>query len=75
MAGALTQSRGLGGRSRRETSEAERARQSVTKAIKQAVARIAKHDPELAESLGRSVQTGLFCRYEPALSSGLTWQT
>jgi hypothetical protein len=75
IAGELSQSLGLGGRSRRETSEAERARQSVTKAIKQAVARIAKHDPELAESLGRSVQTGLFCRYEPALSSGLTWQT
>jgi tetratricopeptide (TPR) repeat protein len=70
----LSQSMGLGGRSRQETSDVERARQSVTKAIKQALGRIAKHDPQLAEMLGRSVRTGLFCRYEPALADGVTWR-
>lgn len=70
----LSNALGLGGRSRRETSDAERARQSATKAIKQAIARIAKHDRELGDVLDRSIQTGLFCRYEPALADGRTWQ-
>jgi hypothetical protein len=70
----LSSALGLGGRARQESSEPERARQSVTKAIKLAIARIAKHDGALGELLESSVQTGLFCRYEPGLAGGLTWR-
>jgi tetratricopeptide (TPR) repeat protein len=65
---------GLGGRDRRAASSAERARISVTKAIRTAVKRIAGHDPQLAELLDRSIKTGTFCRYEPPGRESVTWQ-
>ena len=61
LAGAV----GLGGRDRRPGSAAERARVSVTKAIRTAIRRIDEHDPALSELLDRSIRTGTFCRYEP----------
>ena len=61
LAGAV----GLGGRDRRLGDTAERARQSVTKAIKGAIRRIAREDRELGRHLDSTVHTGLFCRYEP----------
>ena len=64
---------GLGGRPRPEGSAAERARQSVTKAIREATRRIAAEDSALGDHLERSVRTGVYCVYDPDPSSRLTW--
>jgi hypothetical protein len=56
---------GLGGRVRRTGSSAEKARSAVTARVRDAVRRIAAHDPELGRHLDRSVRTGTFCRYSP----------
>src|SRR5713226_10190512 len=65
---------GLGGRDRRAGSAAERARLSVTRAIKAAVQKISEHHTSLGEVLGRSVRTGLFCCYVPDPGVPITWQ-
>ncbi len=56
---------GLGGRSRRTGSAAERARVNVRKRIRDAVSRIDAVHPALGRHLSRSVKTGLLCRYDP----------
>jgi hypothetical protein len=66
---------GLGGRARPEGSVAERARQSVTKAIREATRRIASEDSALGDHLERSVRTGVYCVYDPDPSSRFTWTT
>ena len=66
---------GLGGRPRPEGSPAERARQSVTKAIREATRRIAAEDSALGDHLERSVRTGVYCVYDPDPSSRFTWTT
>jgi hypothetical protein len=62
----LTAAYGLGGRVRRTGSAAERARTAVTARIRDAIRRIGRDDPALAEHLTRSVRTGTFCQYDPA---------
>jgi hypothetical protein len=64
---------GLGGRARPEGSAAERARQSVTKAIREATRRIAAEDKALGDHLGRSVRTGVYCVYDPDPATRVTW--
>jgi hypothetical protein len=54
-----------GGRDRRPGDQAERARQSVTKAIKSAIRRIGDEHRELGRHLGATIHTGLLCRYQP----------
>lgn len=66
---------GLGGRERPGPTPAERARQSVTKAIRVAIGRIEVEDPELAQHLDRSVRTGTFCSYDPDPGAELRWET
>jgi AAA ATPase domain len=61
----LEHAAGLGGRDRQMLSPAERARVSVTKAIKVAIRTIAKECPPLADHLGASIRTGRFCSYAP----------
>lgn len=56
---------GLGGRKRRTHAASERARVNVRKRISDALRWIAAHDPEGAELLERSIDTGLYCRYRP----------
>jgi hypothetical protein len=56
---------GLGGRDRKASSGAERARVNVTRAIRKAIGRIQQHDDELGDHLRRSVGTGAFCIYRP----------
>jgi hypothetical protein len=73
LARELSSTVGLGGRGRRAASPAERARQSVTKAISAAVARIAKENPSLGRHLSSTIHTGNFCRYEPDPRSSITW--
>jgi hypothetical protein len=70
LAGAV----GLGGRDRKAASNAERARVSVTKAIRATVKRIGEMDPELGEELVSTIRTGTFCSYEPHLRRPVQWQ-
>jgi hypothetical protein len=61
----LARAFGLGGRERRAASASERARAGVTRAIRQAIARIAEHHPRLGEHLSRTIRTGTYCAYDP----------
>jgi AAA ATPase domain len=59
----LARAVGLRGRDRTFSAPAERARISVTKAIKTAIRHIGEQSPELAAHLEASIQTGRFCSY------------
>jgi non-specific serine/threonine protein kinase len=74
VGGQLCSAAGLGGRSRRFGSEAERARLSVTRAILRALARISSADSALGQHLERSVRTGFFCSYDPDPAARPEWE-
>ena len=61
----LSRAVGLGGRDRRAASSSERARVSVTRAVRQAMIRVGEHHPELGEHLERTIRTGTYCAYVP----------
>ena len=61
----LARAVGLGGRDRHAGSDSERARVSVTRALRQSMARIREHDAKLGEHLERAVRTGTYCAYRP----------
>jgi hypothetical protein len=65
LASELAQGVGLGGRGRKASSTAEKARINVRKRILDAITRIREHSPALAKHLERSVRTGTFCSYDP----------
>jgi tetratricopeptide (TPR) repeat protein len=65
---------GLGGRGRRAGSPAERARLSVTRAVRAAIARMAAANPALGDHLDSAVHTGTFCSYAPDPRVPTTWQ-
>ena len=71
----LEQGLGLGGRDRGLSSPAERARVSVTKALRAAVRAISKDCPGLGEHLRVSVRTGRFCSYAPPGQTPPAWNT
>jgi hypothetical protein len=61
----LSRAVGLSGRGRRAGDASERARAAVTRAIRQAMARIGEQLPELGEHLDRTIRTGTYCSYRP----------
>ncbi|MDG6109997.1 hypothetical protein Daura_20770 [Dactylosporangium aurantiacum] len=61
----LAAATGLGGRSRRFADGAERARISVGKAIRRAIAQVEAADPVIGKHLRCSVRTGMRCCYRP----------
>jgi hypothetical protein len=65
---------GLGGRARKTSSQAERARSAVTKRIKDSIRKIAKAIPSLGEHLDTSVKTGYFCSYRPHADCSSGWK-
>jgi tetratricopeptide (TPR) repeat protein len=65
----LARAVGLGGRDRRVSSDSERARSGVTRAVRHGMARIGEHHPQLGEHLSRSVRTGTYCAYAPDAAS------
>ena len=65
---------GLGGRERVASSSAERARLSVTRAIRAAVSRIGEQSPALGSHLDATVHTGTFCSYVPDPRVPMTWE-
>jgi len=62
---------GLGGRERRVGSAAERARLTVTKRIRDALARVEASHPALGRHLAGAIKTGQLCVYEPV--DPVTW--
>ena len=70
----LARAFGLGGRDRRAASASERARAAVTRAVRQAMTRIAEHHPELGEHLSRTIRTGTYCAYVPDPRAPADWR-
>ena len=75
LVGELARAVGLGGRDRRAADDAERARTSVARVLRYALARIAEHHPALAAHLDHAVRTGTWCAYVPDPRTPITWQT
>lgn len=69
----LKQITGLGGRTRTMASEGERARKAVSARIRDAIAKVGGHHPELAAHLAAAVSTGATCTYRPELP--VVWTT
>jgi hypothetical protein len=61
----LSSAIGLGGRARRVGSAAERARITVQRRVREAIKKVAEHEPELGRHLDWAIRTGTFCAYEP----------
>jgi hypothetical protein len=61
----LTAATGLGGRRRRQGSATERARTSIQRRLRDAIARISELDAALGGYLDRVVRTGTYCSFRP----------
>ena len=70
----LSRAVGLGGRDRRAAAASERARASVTRAIRQAIARIREHHPPMGTHLDRAIRTGTYCVYLPDSPTAMEWK-
>lgn len=69
----LARAVGLGGRDRQHGSAGERARISVTLALRRAVAAVAAAHPALGAHLSKSIETGRLCVYAPDPRAALDW--
>ena len=69
----LAQAFGLGGRSRRASSAAERARLNVTRALRGATAKVSDVLPEAGAVLDRRVRTGIYCVFDPDENDDVRW--
>jgi tetratricopeptide (TPR) repeat protein len=65
---------GLGRRVRASGSPIERARGSVTHAIKAALRVIARNHAELGHYLAATINTGTFCSYSPDPRDAMVWE-
>jgi hypothetical protein len=65
IATELARGVGLGGRARRASAAAERARVNVQRRVRGAIKMIGQSLPDLGAYLERTVRTGTFCSYEP----------
>jgi len=74
IADHLASAVGLGGRDRRTSSDAERARSAVTKCIKKTVREIGKAIPSLGYHLAARIKTGYFCSYHPHPDRPVAWK-
>lgn len=70
----LARAVGLGGRDRRAGDDTERARVSVTRAIRHALGRIREHHLQLGAHLDHAVRTGTYCTYVPDPRMPVTWE-
>jgi tetratricopeptide (TPR) repeat protein len=57
----------------RGASNVERARLSVTKAIRYAIRKVERLHPDLGHILTETVKTGIYCRYEPDPRRPIRW--
>lgn len=65
LSGELARAVGLGGRTRRASSTAEKARVNVRQRLRDAIEKVSQHDPALGQHLRWAVRTGNFCCYDP----------
>jgi len=71
----LSRAVGLGGRDRRAASTSERARVSVTRAVRQAIVAVGEYHPALGEHLERTIRTGTYCAYVPEPGAPAVWRS
>ena len=69
----LSRASGLHGRDQHHYSAAERARQSVTRAITAALSRITAEQVALGRMLSRCIKTGIYCCYHPDANNPISW--
>jgi hypothetical protein len=69
----LSRAVGRGGRDRRAGSASERARVSVTRAVRAAMVRVREHDQRLGEHLDHCIRTGVYCTYVPDPGAPMRW--
>jgi len=74
IADHLASAIGLGGRDRKTSSNAERARSAVTKCIKKATRKIGEAIPSLGYHLAARIKTGYFCSYNPHPDRPVVWK-
>jgi hypothetical protein len=74
LVGELARAVGLGGRDRRAASHAERARLNVTRAIRAAMANLARANPPLGAHLAATIRTGRYCSYTPDPRVTIAWE-
>jgi hypothetical protein len=70
----LARAVGLGGRDRRAAAHAERARLNATRAIRAAMANLARVNPALGRHLAATIRTGRYCCYAPDPRVPITWE-
>jgi hypothetical protein len=70
----LARAVGLGGRDRRAASHAERARLNATRAIRAAMANLARVHPSLGRHLAATIRTGRYCSYTPDPRTPIAWE-
>jgi hypothetical protein len=70
----LARAVGVGGRDRRAAAHAERARLNATRAIRAAVANLARANPPLGQHLAATVRTGRYCAYAPDPRAPIAWE-
>ena len=71
---SLASAVGLGGRDRKSSSDAERARSAVTKSIRKAIRKIGEAIPSLGYHLATRIKTGYFCSYNPHPDRPVAWK-
>jgi eukaryotic-like serine/threonine-protein kinase len=74
LTGELKRAVDLRGRDRRAASASERARQTVTKAIRTVIERVAQKDAAIGNVFSRCIKTGTFCRYQPDPDLLIAWE-
>jgi AAA ATPase domain len=74
LVGELARAVGLGGRDRRAASHAERARLNATRAIRAAMAKLARANPALGRHLSATIRTGRYCSYTPDPRAPIVWE-
>jgi tetratricopeptide (TPR) repeat protein len=65
---------GLGGRDRKMSDHAERARLRIGKAIRYSLSGILEHDLSLGHHFSTCIRTGYFCAYTPDPSHRQSWK-
>ncbi len=70
----LSRAVGIGGRDRPAGAAAERARVSVTRAVRYALQRVGEHHPPLGAHLDHAVRTGTYTSYAPDPASPIDWE-
>jgi hypothetical protein len=71
---SLASAVGFGGRDRKSSSDAERARSAVTKSIRKAIRKIGEAIPSLGYHLASRIKTGYFCSYNPRPDRPVAWK-